>query len=139
MVGAKGLGDEARQEKWTAKGHSCRRAQAYGHYAPHAEIDRKGFNWSKERLPRNEQSSKGSRSTAGKDVPAGTMAVVRSPIFCELSIRETALATLVHQRRLTPSCGGQGPIINGTISVAAWEHCDRVLNCAAIGGAGSAG
>jgi hypothetical protein len=30
-------------------------------------------------------SSKGSRSTAGKDVPAGTMAVVRSPDFCELS------------------------------------------------------
>jgi len=28
---------------------------------------------------------KGSRSTAGKDVPAGTMAVVRSPDFCENS------------------------------------------------------
>ena len=27
--------------------------------------------------------------------------------FAELSIRETALATLIDQRRLTPSCGGQ--------------------------------
>src|SRR5712671_1337455 len=34
------------------------------------------------RLPRNEQTrSQGSRRTAGKDVPAGTMAVVRSPDF----------------------------------------------------------
>src|SRR6266516_2018383 len=34
------------------------------------------------RLPRNEQTrSQGSRGTAGKDVPAGTMAVVRSPDF----------------------------------------------------------
>jgi hypothetical protein len=33
-------------------------------------------------LPRNEQTrSQGSRRTAGKDVPAGTMAVVRSPDF----------------------------------------------------------
>jgi hypothetical protein len=30
----------------------------------------------------------------------------RARILCELSIEETALATLIHQRRLTPSCGG---------------------------------
>jgi transposase len=33
----KALGDEARQEKWTAKGHSRRRTQARGHSAPHVD------------------------------------------------------------------------------------------------------
>src|SRR5262249_23499998 len=51
---------------------------------------------------------KGSRSTAEKDVPAGTMAVVRSPDFLP-ALKETALATLIHRRRLTPSRGGQAP------------------------------
>src|SRR6516165_6156387 len=40
------------------------------------------------------------------------------PIFCELSIRETALATLIHQRRLTPSCGGQAPTAERTVGPA---------------------
>ena len=37
MVGAKGLGDEARQAQWPPKGHSRRRAQAGGHSAPHVD------------------------------------------------------------------------------------------------------
>src|SRR2546430_13044696 len=37
MVGAKGLGDEARQAKWAPKGQSRRRAQARGHSAPHVD------------------------------------------------------------------------------------------------------
>src|SRR6266480_4993469 len=37
MVGAKGLGDEARQAKWAPKGQSRRRTQARGHYAPHVD------------------------------------------------------------------------------------------------------
>jgi hypothetical protein len=50
---------------------------------------------------------------------AGTMAVVRSPdFFCEFSIRETALATLIHQRCLTPSCGGQAPTAERTVGPA---------------------
>src|SRR3954462_9927790 len=40
------------------------------------------------------------------------------PLFCELSIRETALATLIHQRRLTPSCGGQAPTAERTVGPA---------------------
>src|SRR5262249_28604172 len=40
------------------------------------------------------------------------------PIFCELSIRETALATLIHQRRLTPSCGGHAPTAERTVGPA---------------------
>src|SRR5262249_26886885 len=35
MVGAKGLGDEARQAQWAPKGQSRRRAQARGHSAPY--------------------------------------------------------------------------------------------------------
>src|SRR6266446_5780850 len=82
MVGAKGLGDEARQAKWAPKGHSRRRAQARGHSAPH--VDRRN------RVQLVEEGgcrvtsitrSQGSRRTTGKDVPAGTMAVVRSPDF----------------------------------------------------------
>src|SRR4030095_9402109 len=34
MVGAKSLGDEARQAQWATKGHGRRRAQARGHSAP---------------------------------------------------------------------------------------------------------
>ena len=69
------------------------------------------------RLPRNEQYNeiKGSRSTVEKDVPAGTMAVVRSPDFLR-ALRETALATLIHRRRLTPSCGGR-------FKTAYWGAC----------------
>src|SRR5262249_53358704 len=37
MVGAKGLGDEARQAKGASKDHSRRRAQARGHSAPHVD------------------------------------------------------------------------------------------------------
>src|SRR6516162_520339 len=34
MVGAKSLGDEARQAQWAPKGHGRRRGQARGHSAP---------------------------------------------------------------------------------------------------------
>src|SRR5438067_8727706 len=46
------------------------------------------------------------------------MAVVRSPDFLRALIRETALATLIHQRRLTPSCGGHAPIAERTVGPA---------------------
>ncbi len=49
-----------------------------------------------------------SRCRSIKDVPARTMAVVRSSDFFATSrFEETALATLIHQRRVTPSFGGQ--------------------------------
>jgi len=64
------------------------------------------------KLPRNEP-----RSTAEKDVPAGTMAVVRSPDFLR-ALRETALATLIHRRRLTPSRGEQAPTPERTVGPA---------------------
>jgi len=46
---------------------------------------------------------------AGKDVPAGTMAMVSSSDFVRASERATAIATLNRQRHLTPSCGGFTP------------------------------
>jgi hypothetical protein len=52
----------------------------------------------------------GCRGAVGKDVPAGTVAVVR--YFDSLrAINQivTALSTLVRQRRLAPSCGGLAP------------------------------
>src|SRR5438132_9508811 len=46
------------------------------------------------------------------------MAVVRSPDFLRALIRETALATLIHQRSLTPSCGGHAPTAERTVGPA---------------------
>src|SRR5262249_5950698 len=60
----------------------------------------------------------GSRDIAGNDVPAGTVAVVRSPDFLRAPERATALATLIHQRRLTPSCGGHAPTAERTVGPA---------------------
>src|SRR5262249_9324540 len=82
MVGIKGLGDEARQAKWAPKGHSRRRAQARGHSAPH--VDRRNRVQLVEEGARRVTSNEITgfpQCTAGKDVPAGTMAVVRSPDF----------------------------------------------------------
>jgi hypothetical protein len=49
MVGAKGLGDETRQEKWAAKGHIAvaRKLAVIMH---RMWIDRKEFNWSKKEV-----------------------------------------------------------------------------------------
>jgi hypothetical protein len=56
--------------------------------------------------------------TAGKVVPAGTVAVARSSDFLRASGRATALATLIRQRRLTPSCGGHAPTAERTVGPA---------------------
>src|SRR6516165_6041522 len=63
------------------------------------------------RLPRSahKRRSQGSRSAAGKTSLLGTAAVVRSPDAWRALERATALSTLIHQRRLTPSCGGHDP------------------------------
>ena len=56
--------------------------------------------------------------TAGKDVPAGTMAMVSSTDFVRASERPTAIATLNRQRHLTPSCGGFAPTAERTVGLA---------------------
>src|SRR5262249_30322945 len=120
MVGAKGLGDEARQAQWAPKGHSRRRAQAGGRSASHVDrpnrvqlVEEGGCgvtsNNENQRVPaaRREKMSLPGRWRWGD-----------RPIFFELSIRETALATLIHPRRLTPSCGGQAPTAERTVGPA---------------------
>src|SRR5205823_5371368 len=42
-----------------------------------------------------------------------------------LFLRETALATLIHQRRLTPLCGGQAPTAERTVGPASPAPGDR--------------
>src|SRR6202021_2690467 len=59
-------------------------------------------------------TSSSSRLPAGDDVPAGTVAVVRSSQALRCSIEQSALHTLIHQRHLTPSCGGQAPTAERT-------------------------
>jgi hypothetical protein len=63
------------------------------------------------RIPRSCQA-------AGKDVPAGTMAMVSSTDFLRASERPTAISTLNRQRHLTPSCGGSTPTAERTVASA---------------------
>src|SRR5262249_33657626 len=44
--------------------------------------------------------------TGGSNVPAGTLALVRSLLVLRCSTEQNALHTLIHQRHLTPSCSG---------------------------------
>ena len=62
--------------------------------------------------------SQGFRDTAGKDVPAGTLAVVRSLDAWRALERATALSTLIRQRHLTPLCGGLAPTAERTVGPA---------------------
>jgi hypothetical protein len=64
------------------------------------------------------ERSQGSRDTAGKDVPAGTTAVVRSLDAWRALERATALSTLIRQRHLTPTCGGHAPTAERTVGPA---------------------
>jgi hypothetical protein len=63
-------------------------------------------------------TSSSSRLPAGDDVPAGTVAVVRSPLALRCSTEQNALHTLIHQRHLTPSCGGHAPTAERTLDPA---------------------
>src|SRR4249919_44364 len=52
------------------------------------------------------------------NVPAGTLALVRSLLVLRCSREQTALHTLIHQRHLTPSCGGHVPTAERTLGPA---------------------
>ena len=52
------------------------------------------------------------------NVPAGTLASVRSPQALRCSKEQNALHTLIHQRHLTPSCGGHAPTAERTLNPA---------------------
>jgi hypothetical protein len=68
--------------------------------------------------PRFRTTSSSSRLPAGDDVPAGTVAVVRSPLALRCSTEQNALHTLIHQRHLTPSCRGHAPTAERTLDPA---------------------
>ena len=115
----KAWGIQARQAQRAPQGQGRRRAQARGHFAPHVDrrdrvqlVDKEGCRVARIRR------SQGSRNTAGKDVPAGTVAVVRSLDSWRALERATALSTLIRQRHLTPSCGGHAPTAERTVGPA---------------------
>ena len=56
--------------------------------------------------------------SAGANVPAGTLALVRSLLVLRCSREQNALHTLIHQRHLTPSCGGHAPTAERTLNPA---------------------
>ena len=59
-----------------------------------------------------------SRHQRETNVPAGTLALVRSPQALRCSKEQNALHTLIHQRHLTPSCGGRAPTAERTLNPA---------------------
>ena len=58
-----------------------------------------------------------SRHQRETNVPAGTLALVRSPQALRCSKEQNALHTLIHQRHLTPSCGGRAPTAERTLKI----------------------
>ena len=58
------------------------------------------------------------RSDVPDNVPAGTLALVRSLLVLRCSSEQNALHTLIHQRHLTPSCGGHAPTAERTLHPA---------------------
>src|SRR5580693_5871521 len=59
-----------------------------------------------------------SRELRENNVPAGTLALVRSPLALRCSREQTALHTLIRHRHLTPSCGGRVPTAERTLDPA---------------------
>ncbi len=82
-------------------------------------IDGTDFRWtSKETIKQPAQQDTKFRDPAEKDVPAGTMAVVRSPLALRSSNDPSALYTLIHPRQSPPSSGGNEPTAERTMDPA---------------------
>src|SRR5262249_13986311 len=119
MVSAQSLGHSACEAKRAAQSQGCRRSKACRHSAPNVD-----------RRHRIQMVIKGdcqsgcitgqpsSRRPAGDNVPAGTLALVRSFLALRCSSEQNALHTLIHQRHLTPSCGGHAPTAERTLHPA---------------------
>src|SRR5258707_1463826 len=104
MVGAKGLGDEARQAKRAPKGQSRRCAQARGHSASHVDrrnrvqlVEEGGCRVTSKRDHRVPAERRGKKSLPGRWGGGGR------PSFFGLFIRKNSPGTMFHQRRLYPS------------------------------------
>src|SRR5437899_12767776 len=88
MVGAKGLGDEARQAKWAPKGQNRRCAQARGHSAPH--VDRRNRVQLVEEggcRVTSKQKFRGPAVRRGKNAPAGRWGGGEGPTFLHSPIQ----------------------------------------------------
>ena len=83
-------------------------------------IDGTEFNWSSKEARSSTciTGQPSSRRPAGDNVPAGTLAVVRSLLVLRCSREQNALHTLIHQRHPTPSCGGHAPTAERTVHPA---------------------
>src|SRR5258708_22432530 len=103
MVGAKGLGDKARQAKWAPKGQSRRRAQARGHSASH--VDRRNRVQLVEEGGCRVTSKRDHRVPAerrGKKSPPGGRAGGDGPRFFLAAKIKEALAPIIHHPPRTP-------------------------------------
>src|SRR5215470_13092452 len=119
VVGTQSLGRQACEAKRDSQSQGCRGSKACRHSA--SDVDRRY---------RIQLVIKGgcqstciagqpkSRRSAGTNVPAGTLALVRSPLALRCSREQNALHTLIHQRHLTPSCRGQAPTAERTLNPA---------------------
>src|SRR5262249_47930268 len=107
VVGTQSLGRQACEAKRDTQSQGCRGSKACRHSA--SDVDRRH---------RIQLVIKGgcqstciagqpkSRRSAGTNVPAGTLALVRSLLVLRCSTEQNALHTLIHQRHFTPSCRG---------------------------------
>ena len=116
MVDAESLGHPACEAKRAPQGQGCRRSKACRHSAPNVDrrhriqmVIKGGY------CIGGQPSSRHQRET---NVPAGTLALVRSPQALRCSKEQNALHTLIHQRHLTPSCGGRAPTAERTLNPA---------------------
>src|SRR5260370_7492867 len=103
MVGAKGLGDEARQAKWAPKGQSRRCAQARGHSASH--VDRLNRVQLVEEGGCRVTSKRDHRVPAerrGKTTPPGRRRGGEGPLFFQPPTPDTPHPTINPPPPLTP-------------------------------------
>ena len=114
----KAWGHQAREAKRTAQSQGRRGSKACHHSAPN--VDRR--NRVQMVIERGCQST----CIAGQipadqretNVPAGTLALVRSLLVLRCSRQQNAIHTLIHQCHLTPSCGGYTPTAERTLNPA---------------------
>ena len=76
------------------------------------------FKWSSKEVIACIGGQPSSHHQRETNVPAGTLALVRSPQALRCSKEQNALHTLIHQRHLTPSCGGHAPTAERTLNPA---------------------
>src|SRR5262249_11875399 len=117
MVGAEGLGYAPGQAHRHAQGQGGCRAQTCCHPASHVG-GRHGLPLVSKGGNRVSTTHKSSPLRAGSNVPAGTLAMVRSSDALRTPMGGNALSTLIRQRHPNPSCGGSHPTAERTMDPA---------------------